>query len=120
METNLPDSKQYQARLKVLLKIEKQAVINTIASENQGGLNIELLSDQELSDIIQQHNLPTLNDKLALIKNIEAALCQIELDLYGLCSDCEEPIEAGLLEADPTTQRCAKCAAKYQQNTFAL
>ncbi|QSX38543.1 TraR/DksA C4-type zinc finger protein [Shewanella sedimentimangrovi] len=44
---------------------------------------------------------------------LDAAWCQLDLGLYGLCADCEEPIEADLLLADPSEQRCATCAEHF-------
>jgi DnaK suppressor protein len=46
------------------------------------------------------------------IENILATLSQIELNMYGLCADCEQQIETDRLTRDPTTQRCNKCAEK--------
>lgn len=44
---------------------------------------------------------------------LDAAKCQLELGLFGLCADCEEEIESWLLQEDVTTQRCACCQARY-------
>lgn len=46
---------------------------------------------------------------------LDAAYCQLELGLYGLCSDCETEIEAMRLSQDPTEQRCVSCEAKFNR-----
>ncbi|SIQ12383.1 transcriptional regulator, TraR/DksA family [Aeromonas sp. RU39B] len=53
--------------------------------------------------------------QLAQLIHVDAALCQMELGLYGLCSDCEEPLELAALENDPATQRCPRCETRYRK-----
>ncbi|MCE9777980.1 TraR/DksA C4-type zinc finger protein [Shewanella algae] len=45
---------------------------------------------------------------------LDAALCQLDLGLYGLCADCEAEIEAYRLDRDPTEQRCERCHEQYK------
>nr|WP_227006749.1 TraR/DksA C4-type zinc finger protein [Shewanella donghaensis] len=66
---------------------------------------IELMSNQHLTD----------SPLFEQLTRLDAALCQLEIGLYGLCSDCEADIEVERLAADPTEQRCAHCAEKYNQ-----
>lgn len=47
------------------------------------------------------------------LTKLDAAFCQLDIGLYGLCSDCESEIEAARLVKDPTEQRCAQCAEQY-------
>lgn len=49
------------------------------------------------------------------LMRLDAAYCQLELGLYGLCADCETEIEAMRLSQDPTEQRCASCEAKFNR-----
>jgi DnaK suppressor protein len=51
----------------------------------------------------------------AMLRNIEAALNRIDDGSYGLCRDCDEPINPKRLEFDPTTLRCIECASKLEQ-----
>ncbi|MCE9684914.1 TraR/DksA C4-type zinc finger protein [Shewanella sp. AS16] len=75
------------------------------------------LTHKTLSELIEL--LLTLqlshHDLYARLARLDAALCQLELGLYGLCADCEAEIEAERLGADPTEQRCERCNARYQQ-----
>ncbi|MGL5048558.1 MAG: TraR/DksA family transcriptional regulator [Shewanella sp.] len=71
------------------------------------------LSLADLIDILAQTPLaehPLFNK----LNKLDAAFCQLDLGLYGLCSDCETEIEAERLNQDPTEQRCTTCAYHYQ------
>lgn len=49
-----------------------------------------------------------------MMRNIDAALKRIDDDAYGLCIDCDEPIDSRRLEFDPTAMRCIDCASKAE------
>ena len=52
------------------------------------------------------------------LERVDAALCSVNCDLYGICSDCEAPIESAILDADPAEPRCASCRTQdhYHHN----
>ena len=52
--------------------------------------------------------------RVAMLRNIDAALRRIDDGSYGLCIDCEEPINPRRLEFDPTVLRCVDCASKFE------
>lgn len=62
----------------------------------------------ELIEIMTQAHLCDHSLFFKLMQ-LDAARCQLEIGLYGVCSDCEENIEAELLAADPLEQRCLSC-----------
>ncbi|ABV86825.1 TraR/DksA C4-type zinc finger protein [Shewanella pealeana] len=49
------------------------------------------------------------------LMSLDAARCQLEIGLYGVCSDCENEIEAERLAEDPLEQRCASCSGQYRR-----
>jgi DnaK suppressor protein len=51
----------------------------------------------------------------AVLRNIEAALKRVEDGSYGLCRDCNEPINPKRLEFDPTALRCIDCESNLEQ-----
>ena len=51
----------------------------------------------------------------AVLRNIEAALKRIDDGVYGLCRDCDEPINPKRLEFDPAALRCIDCASNLEQ-----
>lgn len=57
-----------------------------------------------------EHTHPSLFKRLM---RLDAAYCQLELGLYGLCADCEVEMETERLSQDPTLQRCTPCDVKY-------
>lgn len=50
----------------------------------------------------------------AMLRNIESALKRIDDGDYGLCRDCDEPINPKRLEFDPTALRCIECESKRE------
>lgn len=50
----------------------------------------------------------------AMLRNIDAALKRIDDGGYGLCRDCDEPINPKRLEFDPTALRCIECESKRE------
>jgi DnaK suppressor protein len=52
------------------------------------------------------------NRRQAMLVQITAALQRIEAGDYGVCRECDEPINPKRLEFDPTALRCIECASK--------
>ncbi|MDO6525856.1 MULTISPECIES: TraR/DksA C4-type zinc finger protein [unclassified Motilimonas] len=73
------------------------------------------LSNSDFIEAVVRLDMPQISEKVRCIKRIDAALCQIEFGLYGVCSDCEEAIEPELLSSDPTEQRCLSCKTKFEK-----
>ena len=48
------------------------------------------------------------------LRLIDAAIARIESGDYGYCQQCEEPIDTGRLEFDPTALLCIDCATKAE------
>ena len=93
-----------RCELMQLIKEPPQATdVAHISMKTPLGNVIDYLSAVKLSN----------TDTFAKLMRLEAAYCQLELDLYGICSDCEKEIEPLRLIADPTEQRCAKCEQKF-------
>ncbi len=61
---------------------------------------------QDYVGALHDRQLHGLTDRLG---QVEAALCQLDLGMFGLCADCESEIAPQQLESDPTTQRCNHC-----------
>jgi len=70
------------------------------------------LEHQALShwpELLRHWLTPELEQKTRRLELVQAALSQMDMGLYGLCSDCEAKIEHELLQLDPARQRCARC-----------
>lgn len=78
------------------------ALLEALASQGVDGLGEQLPSypDRQLYGLCNRLN------------KVEAALCQLDLGLFGICADCEAEIEMERLIKDAAEQRCARCASK--------
>ncbi|OOE57468.1 hypothetical protein BZG13_10520 [Salinivibrio sp. ML323] len=45
------------------------------------------------------------------LEKVDAALCAMDLEIYGLCADCESDIPLDDLINDAAEQRCPQCRA---------
>jgi len=54
--------------------------------------------------------------RAAMLLRLTAALTRIENDDYGLCKQCDEPINPKRLEFDPTALLCIHCASKSEDD----
>jgi len=86
--------------------------IGALAKINQVSLDTQASS---LCEIIEVLTKATLCDHplFSKLTKLDAAICQLDIGLYGLCSDCESEIEPERLTKDPIEQRCANCAEQY-------
>lgn len=80
---------------------------------------VEQCEPDQLVELSSRLHLPKLKANIAHLRRIDAALCQMDIGLYGLCSDCEEPLATTLLEQDPTLQRCQPCSIRYDKGYHA-
>lgn len=84
----------------------------------------QLLAQHQLSMDSKTLSLSALIDALTAAKlcddplfiqltQLDAAICQLDIGLYGLCADCETDIEPQRLTLNPLEQRCQQCAAEH-------
>ncbi|WP_299810019.1 TraR/DksA C4-type zinc finger protein [uncultured Shewanella sp.] len=71
--------------------------------------------DYSLCELIQVMTDVHLCEHPLFIKlmSLDAARCQLEIGLYGVCSDCESDIEPEQLAKDPLEQRCISCSGQF-------
>lgn len=113
----------YKAQLIASLEKLRNDVSEILMRSNHAGhkmaaKQIQKLSNDQLVELTAKIDLSSIAHKIKEIKSIDASLNDIEMGLYGFCSDCEEEIEITRLTADPTTKRCAVCEKKYQKQTY--
>lgn len=107
-------NKRDRERFKKLLTERREQIQRTMASSREAGLGIE---SDDLPDEVDQASTETgqtmqlrLRDRENyLLKKIAVALEKIESGEYGICTDCEEPINIKRLEARPVTELCIRC-----------
>ena len=52
--------------------------------------------------------------RAAVLRGVQAALVRLDNDEYGLCLECDEPINPKRLEIDPVAEFCIRCAEAKQ------
>ncbi|WP_445778027.1 TraR/DksA C4-type zinc finger protein [Shewanella sp.] len=97
-------------QLEIKLRNELFLLIKDITPEAYQLSHTATLGD--IIDYLPQIKLAD-SDLFTQLMKLDAASCQLDLGLYGLCSDCELDIELDRLQRDPTEQRCGSCQQKY-------
>lgn len=102
------------ARFTQLLREEKARVLNHSEKSKTEDLTIsteDLADEVDLasSELNQNVSLRLRDRERALLLKIETALAKIEGGTFGVCDECEEPIELKRLEARPVADLCIRC-----------
>lgn len=53
---------------------------------------------------------------LAELREVQAALKRLDEGRWGLCQDCDEPIDPRRLAVQPAAMRCAACQSAREQH----
>lgn len=113
-------------RFKKLLLAQKSECLNNTrkllkeaAQHNPDDLADE--TDLAASEINQNLTLRLRDRERLLLQKIEGALAKIEKGSYGVCEECEEPIEVKRLEARPVATLCIACKEEqeHKEKVFA-
>ncbi|RKF20257.1 hypothetical protein DBZ36_07390 [Alginatibacterium sediminis] len=109
---------EVRSRLLGLLASQKAEIIVEFSHSSRPSLQLSAerlhqMSHSELIELAEKIDDQRLHANLKQLQRIDAALCQLDIGMYGLCSDCEEPIESKALELDPCVQRCRSCQDKH-------
>lgn len=70
--------------------------------------------DDAAAETQRQADVTQLNRSAAALHEIESALARIDAGDYGLCTDCDEPIDLRRLQAHPAALRCAQCQGRFE------
>ena len=65
--------------------------------------------DQASSEYMQAFSFRLRGRERFLMDKIDHALRKIEEHTYGICEECEEPIQVKRLQARPEAQLCIQC-----------
>lgn len=73
--------------------------------------------EEEATEALELENRLALDNKLTTqLAAVEHALDKFDKGTYGLCDNCEQPIEWARLEALPQASLCMKCKAEKVKN----
>lgn len=77
-------------------------------------LHKEETDDDAAAETQRQADVVHLARTATALHEIESALARIDEGSYGLCIDCEEPIDLRRLQAHPAALRCAACQQQFE------
>jgi DnaK suppressor protein len=114
-------------RFKKLLLVQKSELLNNtrkLLQEEAVHSPDDLADETDLaaSEVNQNLTLRLRDRERLLIQKIEGALAKIDVGTYGVCDECEEPIEPKRLEARPVASLCIACKEEqeHKEKVFAL
>jgi DnaK suppressor protein len=111
---NTQDIQQKLQQLELILRRELMLIIkDSLKATEVAHISMETPLVKVIDYLPQVKLINT--DIFTKFMKLDAAYCQLELGLYGLCSDCEMDIEPPRLIADPTEQRCTGCEQKFRR-----
>lgn len=77
-------------------------------------LHKEETDDDAAAETQRQADVTHLARSATALHEIDSALARLDQGDYGLCIDCEEPIDLRRLQAHPAALRCAKCQQTFE------
>lgn len=106
------DNRYFQLREEIrleLLKTDEEPYIELAGQVHDIG-------EASVADLLVDLQLAEIDREVREIRDIDAALLRIAAGEYGVCTECETPIDAGRLRAYPTAKRCYRCQVSYEHN----
>lgn len=103
------------------LRDEKARILSNVTRAKTDDLTLshdDLADEVDLasSDLNQSLSLRLRDRERLLLQKIEEALEKVENGTFGICEDCEEPIEPKRLEARPVATLCIKCKETQERD----
>jgi RNA polymerase-binding protein DksA len=80
----------------------------------------EETDDDAAAETQRQADVTHLARTATALHEIESALARIDAGDYGLCVDCDEPIDLRRLRAHPAALRCARCQQAFERQQARL
>ena len=77
------------------------------AGDLQAGTEDENVFADKMEEVLT--NDAIVNELEARLTNVKKALQKIEEGTYGICENCEKPIDKERLEANPAATTCVDC-----------
>lgn len=116
----MSNKKQIEEMKGVLL--ERKALIET--NIQNGKQNIDSLKSQEVNDEFDYAEVSSdsytegliINQQVAELQEINAALSRIKDGTYGICEMCDDVISLGRLKAKPFAKYCIVCRELVEKN----
>jgi DnaK suppressor protein len=88
---------------------------HSLSSNKQAG---EELADVGSDNFIREMEIGLMSEEGRTIKLIQDAIGRLHDGSYGICSDCDEKIQAGRLEAIPYARLCINCKSRREKAEY--
>lgn len=75
--------------------------------------------EQAVADLLVDVDLAEVDRDVAELRELEGGLLRLALGRYGICTDCETPIDAARLHYAPGTMRCLACQQRFERRVGA-
>lgn len=116
--TNLdPQSLQRSAREWLTRREAELRVEIGDATQFEGAHEHEVLDQKDEADERAMADVASaeVERDIGELRAVQAALKRLDEGRWGLCQDCEEPIDPRRLEVQPAALRCAACQARRER-----
>lgn len=71
--------------------------------------------EHAVADLLVDLDLAEIDRDVAELRELEGGLLRLAVGRYGICIDCERPIDAARLHYAPGAARCVDCQQRYEQ-----
>ncbi len=111
------------SRLEQKLNLRKTALLAQIQSTTSHRVDepyatlageVSDMADAASADLLVDNDHALISIELEELRDIEAAQTKIKKQIYGICEDCELPIDYARLRVYPTAKRCTLCQGIHE------
>jgi RNA polymerase-binding transcription factor len=106
------------AEVRVLLEARRRQLADELAELTkppEAGSNLSFgkrIGEGTTEAVERISSTATARSIAAALAEVERALEKVDEGTYGLCDDCEEPINSERMEAMPSATLCVTCSAR--------
>lgn len=72
-------------------------------------------AEHAVADLLVDLDLAEIDRDVEELRGLEGGLLRLALGRYGVCTDCEAPIDAARLHYEPGAMRCLACQRRYER-----
>jgi DnaK suppressor protein len=76
------------------------------------------LEDESFADLMVDVNLAEIDRDLEELRAVDAALLHLADGSYGVCDECDRPIDIKRLRASPSALRCIDCQTLHERTHY--
>lgn len=109
--------KRLRQRRAEVLEAIRQALL---ASDNEHYIElagtVHDSAEESVADQLSEMANALVGRQVNEVRDIEDALQRIAVGSYGVCVDCNKPIEVERLDVYPAARRCYNCQARYEKD----